>query len=557
MRTLLTTLHSKYIHPSLALPCLAAYCGQECGELLIREYTIHQPKENLLAQILACEPDVICFSVYIWNRTLSLELVRALKIARPLLRIVLGGPEVSFEEAVFFDNCPADALICGEGEIPLRQLLSDWQQNRQPATCPGLQLPGMDAGAAGQSLLEPLDQLPSPFAAGLVDLHRGYVYYESSRGCPYCCSFCMSSLETRVRSFSLPRIRQDLALLMGQGIAQIKFVDRTFNYHAERTREIIRYILELNRASRFHFEIGADLLDEETLQLLETVPPEMFQFEIGVQTTSQLTLERIGRKTSLEKLEENVRRLMRRGNIHLHLDLIAGLPGETAQDFYESFERVFRLAPHHLQVELVKLLPGSPLRKQAHEFGIHFDPAPPYTVLRTPDLEFNQLEELRGVGRLLDQTSNSGRFACFMRAVTEQFVAVVDFYRSLQAWWFESGLFEEPLGLRQQFDALYAFCGKLSQSLPLQEALARDFARAGRVVPGRAPAFFDCDLLIAEQQQVKLRVKQELAQVEPGEKLQHFAAAFKTLQPDISRSIVLFFYRSRNGMSPVCYEVFL
>ncbi len=557
MRTLLTTLHSKYIHPSLALPCLAAYCGHECGELLIDEYTIHQPKENLLARIIACEPDVVCFSVYIWNRQLSLVLAVALKKAVPHVRIVLGGPEVSFEEISFFAGGLVDALICGEGEIPLRHLLKAWQGNREPAPCSGLQLPGMTAAAAGQSLLDPLDMLPSPFAASLVDLNRGYVYYESSRGCPYSCSFCMSALDERVRSFSMTRIQQDLALLMQAQVAQIKFVDRTFNYHAERSREIIKYILKNNRGSHFHFEVGADLLDETTLQLLETVPPGMFQFEIGVQTTSSDTLGRIGRKTSLEKLETNVRRLLRAGNIHLHLDLIAGLPGESVEDFYTSLRRVFALEPQHLQVELVKLLPGAPLRQQAESLGLCFDPSPPYSVLRTPYLGFGELEQIRGVGRLLDLLNNSGRFKHFLRTADAIFLDRVDLYRQLRDWWQRAGLFDEPIGLRQQFEALHQFVKSLAGDLQLREALARDFALVGRVVPGKSPTFFNSDLTAEEQQRVKLRVKQELELSGAGEKLQHFAAVFETLSQTAPRSLVLYLYRSRSGKSPTVEEVIL
>jgi len=557
MRTLLTTLHSKYIHPSLALPCLAAFCGEDCGELQIDEYTIHQPKENLLARILARAPDVVCFSVYIWNRQLTLELAVALKKAVPHLRVVMGGPEVSFEDASFFAACPVDALICGEGEIPLRHLLTAWQHGQEPGPCPGLQLPGMDSGAAGKCLLETLDLLPSPFAAGLVDLDRGYVYYESSRGCPYRCSFCMSALDERVRSFSMARIQQDLGLLMQAQVAQIKFVDRTFNYDAGRSREIIEFILRHNRSSRFHFEVGADLLDEKSLQLLETVPVEMFQFEIGVQTTSPVTLGRIGRKSSLEKLEINVRRLLAAGNIHLHLDLIAGLPGESHEDFFASLRRVFAFEPEHLQIELVKLLPGSPLRQQAGEMQIYFDPAPPYAVLRTSRLAFSELEEIRGVGRLVDLLNNSGRFSYFLQAVDAAFCDRVDFYRKLQDWWCQAGLFDEPGSLRQQFDSLTEFVESSIEAPRLREALARDFALVGRVVPGAAPSFFNSELTPAERQQVKLRVKQELGQLEAGTKLQHFAAVFETLSKTAQRSLLLYLYRSRSGQSPTIEEVLL
>ena len=557
MRTLLTTLHSKYIHPSLALPCLAAFCGEDCGELQIDEYTIHQPKDNLLAQILACDPDVVCFSVYIWNRQLSLELAVALKKAVPQVRIVLGGPEVSFEEGSFFESCPVDALICGEGEIPLRHLLSAWQNGKEPATCPGLQLPGMDSAAAGQSLLETLDMLTSPFTAGLVDLGRGYVYYESSRGCPYSCSFCMSSLDERVRPFSMERIQQDLGLLMAAQVAQIKFVDRTFNYHAERSREIIQYILRHNRSSHFHFEVGADLLDEETLQLLETVPVGMFQFEIGVQTTSPVTLGRIGRKSSFEKLEANVRRLLDAGNIDLHLDLIAGLPGESNENFFASLRRVFTLKPQHLQVELVKLLPGAPLRQQAESLGIHFDPSPPYSVLRTPHLSFRELEQIRGVGRLVDLLNNSERFKHFLKVVDAVFCDRVEFYCQLQDWWQQAGLFDDPCSLQQQFDSLNRFAESSPEYLRFREALARDFALAGRVVPGKAPDFFNCELTSEEHQQVKLKVKKELDQLGTGEKLQHFVAVFETLQKTATRNVLLFLYRSRSGKSPTVEEIFL
>ncbi len=557
MRTLLTTLHSKYIHPSLALPCLAVFCGQECGEIQIEEFTIHQPKENILAAILSQEPDVVCFSVYIWNRQLTLELISVLKVAAPFLRVVLGGPEVSFEEASFFRSCPADAIICGEGEVPLKALLHAWQLAEDPPESKGLQLPGMGFCDAGRASLEDLDLLPSPFNAGLVDLQRGYVYYESSRGCPYNCSFCMSALDDKVRSFSMERIYQDLGLLMREQVAQIKFVDRTFNYHAKRSRKIIRYILENNRSSRFHFEIGADLLDEPTLALLETVPPGMFQFEVGVQTTNNKTLGQIERQTSLDKLENNVRRLLRAGNIHLHLDLIAGLPGETFDDFFVSLRQVLNLEPQHLQIELVKLLPGAPLRFQAEDLGLEFDPFPPYTVLRTSDLKFRELEVLRGIGRLLDLLNNSGRFLHFLRVTETVFGDQIIFYRELQSWWQEAGLFNEPVSLAQQFDAIAEFINSQHEPLRLREALARDFALVGRVVPGKAPAFFNCILSPEQQLRVKGKVKQELENLKAGEKLQHFAALFETVTPADSPSLLLYLYRSQNGKSPRVEEIFL
>jgi len=559
MRTLLTTLHSKYIHASLALPCLAAYCGKDCGDLLIREYTVHEPKESLLAQIMTTEPDVVVFSVYLWNRVLTLELVDCLKRIAPALKIVLGGPEVSFEDDGFLVRYPVDALICGEGEIPVRHLLSAWQSSEEPSVIPGLRT-RREPETNGQSQLGSLDELPSPFAAGLVDVTRGLVYYESSRGCPYDCSFCMSALDDRVRSFSMTRIFADLRLLIEAQTPQIKFVDRTFNYANRRAREIFTFILQHNRHCRFHFEIGAHLLDEETLQLLETVPVGMFQFEIGVQSTLPETLENIGRRASLEKLAENVRRLRRQGNIHLHLDLIAGLPGENYRQFLQSLDWTAQLYPHHLQLEPVKLLPGAPLRAQAEPLGLQFDPSPPYTVLRSPDLSYQDLERLRGIGRLLDLLVNSGRFRFLLPLLVERYRSLAAALEALDSYWREGHLYQASRSLRELFLLLDNFLQEKFAGDELREnreALARDFAHQERVVSGSAPDFFSVDLTLEEQEAVRRAVKQELSQLPRSGKVQYFASVFHHLPERAGRSILVFLYQTKSGEGQQIKELLL
>jgi anaerobic magnesium-protoporphyrin IX monomethyl ester cyclase len=416
MRVLLATLHSKFVHASLALPLLAGFCRASQRQLLIREYTVHEPKEAVLAAILAENPDVVALSVYIWNRRASLELADALAVAKPDLRIVVGGPEVSFDGPDLFARHPGlSALIRGEGELPLRDLLTAWQEQRPPADIPRLTWRSENRVVENPDgpTLATLDEIPSPFALELVDLSRGLVYLETSRGCPFRCAFCMSALDPRVRSYSMARIEADLSLLMEREVPCVKLVDRTFNYDAERARHIFSFILQHNRRSRFHFEIGAQLLDEATLQLLEKAPAGLFQFEIGVQSTRADTLAAIRRSTDLDVLFENVRRLRRADNIPLHLDLIAGLPGENYGEFCLSIDRLLDLRPHHLQLEPVKLLPGAPLRRQAAQFGLRHDPHPPYTVLGTPELSFADLERLRGMGRMLDLTWNAGRLRPF------------------------------------------------------------------------------------------------------------------------------------------------
>ncbi|SHI47781.1 anaerobic magnesium-protoporphyrin IX monomethyl ester cyclase [Malonomonas rubra DSM 5091] len=559
MRTLLTTLHSKYIHASLALPCLAAFCGDDCGELLIREYTVHEPKESLLAKIIACNADVVAFSVYLWNRQLTLELVNCLKLIDPQLKIVLGGSEISFEPDYFFQQHPVDALICGEGELPLRQLLSAWQRGEDPQLIPGLRLPSAPQ-ENGRSELERLAELPSPFAAGLVNLQRGLVYYESSRGCPYSCSFCMSALDDRVRSFPMPRIFSDLQFLIDAGVKQIKFVDRTFNYSNERSREIFEFILQKNRSSHFHFEIGAHLLDGKTLQLLERVPDDMFQFEIGVQSTLPETLAQIGRTASLEKLEENVRRLRQKENIHLHLDLIAGLPGEGYQHFMASLDRVAALQPHHLQVEPVKLLPGAPLRSQAAELGLKFDPLPPYSILRSPDIDYCQLEKLRGISRLLDLLVNSERFKHLLPLLIESFGGLSACLENLDSFWRSENLYDSPQALRQLAFSLDRYLQKSFSGDVLQryrEALARDYAHQERVVSGSEPSFFDCRINDLEKELVRQRVKQEVELLERSGKVQYFAGRFNSLPEAPDGCLLIFIYQTKSRKGQKVKEVML
>ncbi|HMB15892.1 MAG TPA: DUF4080 domain-containing protein [Pelovirga sp.] len=557
MKTLLTTLHSRYIHASLALPYLQAYCQPVCPAIQIVELTLNQPKENLLARIVAADANVICFSVYLWNRVMTLELVTCLKQINPDCRIVLGGPDISFETAAFFHQYPVDAIICGEGEIPLSHLLAAWQAGKKPTTIAGLQLPGEHA-TEQESLLDPLDLLPSPFAAELVDLNRGLVYYESSRGCPYLCSFCLSACSTRVRSFSMERIKADLDLLMEQQVKLIKFVDRTFNYDAVRTRKIFRYILEHNRSSAFHFEIGAHLLDESTLLLLEQVPPGVFQFEIGVQAVLPETLQRVSRAMSLELLADNVKALNERTNVHLHLDLVAGLPGSGLTEFFAAIDWTYALGADHLQIELVKLLPGTPLRQQVDDLKICHDPAPPYGVLSTAEWSFADLERVRGISRLNDLLVNSHKFPRLIGALIATFGSLSRCLDELNRYWCAQQLHAGSRSLRQLAEELARyvdqhFCGQAL--VALGEALARDYAHLERVVSGSAPGFFDQSLTTQEQTQVRQQVKKHLEGLERDRKVQFFSSVFYQLPEAPERRIITFIYVTRTSTGVEVEEV--
>lgn len=562
MRVLLATLHSKFVHASLALPLLAGFCRATQRQLLIREYTVHEPKEAVLAAILAENPDVVALSVYIWNRRASLELADALVVAKPDLRIVVGGPEVSFDGPDLFARHPGlSALIRGEGELPLRDLLTAWQEQRPPVNIPRLTWRSENRVVENPDgpTLATLDEIPSPFALELVDLSRGLVYLETSRGCPFRCAFCMSALDPRVRSYSMARIEADLSLLMEREVPCVKLVDRTFNYDAERARHLFSFILHHNRQSRFHFEIGAQLLDDATLQLLEKAPAGLFQFEIGVQSTRADTLAAIGRSTDLNVLFENVRRLRPADNIPLHLDLIAGLPGENYRDFCLSIDRLLDLRPHHLQLEPVKLLPGAPLRRQAAQFGLRHDPHPPYTVLGTPELSFADLERLRGMGRMLDLTWNAGRLTTFFNQLSRLCQSPAAALEQLADYWHLHQLDRRPLSQRELFQQLWLFIldsYDADDRLILRSCLARDFALCERCPADRVPEFVDLALHPDEAEQSKVLIQAETKRIKgQGIKLQHLTVAFSHLPNTVGRSVCLFLYRTAPGRSMEITEI--
>ena len=565
MKTILTTLHSKFIHPSLALPCLAAYCGDEYGQILIREFTIHEPRENILAALLNEHPDVIAFSVYIWNRVETMALLDAIHVAAPHIRLILGGPETSYAAPEIWTLHPGiSAIVHGEGEQPLRSLLQAWSSAAPSHPIPGVtwRTPHGPEGNPEAHLLANLDEIPSPFATGLMDCDKGFVYYETSRGCPYSCAFCMSALDTRVRSFSMERIEHDLLWLMQHEIPKIKLVDRTFNYNPERARTIFAFILEHNRSSHFHFEIGAHLLDQATLQLLEQVPPDMFQFEIGVQSTFEPTLSAIKRHVPLQTLLQNVKHLLDKTHIHIHLDLIAGLPGDDFSMVLHGIDQLMELRPHHLQIEALKLLPGAPLRRDAQRLGLRFDPNPPYQILNSERMDFFTLERLRGMSRLLDLTWNCGRATNFLIELGRQRQGFATALADLEAYWNQHHLLRFPLGQKEIFTHLGAAAAAMfassSQTLELLlQTLMRDLALREPISQGKIPDFFNASLSSAEEQGVKERVSAKLEQIRgKGIKLQYFAAHFPALAAKhASRHhmtggtgcIRLYFYLSQSG----------
>lgn len=510
MKILLATLHAKYVHSSLALPSLAAACaGIRDAAVTIREYTVNEPAAEVLRRIVAEEPDLAAFSCYIWNIGATLRLVSDLKQILPGTVVVLGGPEVSYGAFELLErNREVDVIVRGEGEETFRELVAHlaetgggrdaWQ--RVATDIPGLVCrEGSEIVATtNRAPLADLDAIPSPFAAGLADLSKPLVYYETSRGCPFSCAFCLSSLEKGVRSFSSERIEADLGLLMEQKVKTVKLVDRTFNYDAERANVIWEFILGHNRESRFHFEIAADLLTEANLRLLERVPAGMFQFEIGVQSGEEETLARVARLSELDRLFAAVRRLVRDTAVIIHLDLVAGLPHEDFDGFLRSLQRLLEAAPHHIQVEPLKVLKGSAMRRIALEEGYRYSESPPYTILRTPWLSFREITRIEGIARLLDLYYNSGRFGTTL-ALLAGATPRAQLFAAFAAYREERPV--EGTSLAALFEAFWEFIQDSGMGEErVGEALCFDYCRADFPAAGRLPRFFPARIETADRQ---------------------------------------------------------
>jgi len=501
MKVLLATLHSKYIHASLALPYLAASIHGMSGiETVVREYTVNESLSQIMRGIMDEEADVVAFSCYIWNIEFVERIASDLKKLRPHTAIIVGGPEVSHTaNEVLEKNGAFDMVIRGEGETTWRELVRHLRnegslQERHPGIPAGLVFRNGDTICAtpARESIHDLDEIPSPFALGLADLRKPLVYYETSRGCPFSCAFCLSSLDQGVRSFSLERIRSDLRILMDRNVAVIKFVDRTFNYDESRAEEIWDFILTRNKKSKFHFEIAADLLTGRNLETLRKVPPGMFRFEIGVQATARETLERVGRNSDTKRLLETSRRLAAETGVTVHLDLVAGLPGEDAEGFLRSLQRLFLVSPHHIQVEPLKILKGSPMSEIAKRERYLFSSTPPYQILTTPDLSFGEIGRIEDIARLLDLYYNSNRF---VRSLSEIGLSIPlsVFFSEMSNYMRKQPETGHP-SLAALFTLLWRFVEKVipsGNSEIVRDALCYDFCLVEYPSTGVSPPFFN------------------------------------------------------------------
>ncbi len=423
MKTVLTTFNAKYIHTSLALRWLYVANKERC-DISFREYTIKENVGKVAEELLTLDCDVLGLSVYIWNVSHTRELISLLRKKNPSLVIILGGPEVMYEPEFFLENWPVDYIISGEGEFVLGDLLQAIEKGEE-IEIGGVSRKGKISKQIVRADLEKLSVLPSPYMLeeDIENLKNRLVYFETSRGCPYQCQYCLSSLEKGVRYYPTGHILQNLKYLIDNGAKQIKFLDRTFNLNKDHTHTVFDFLIDNYRPNlSCQFEVYADLLKDDMIDYLNReVPKDFFRFEIGIQSTYEPTNIAVRRKQDFPLLASNVKKIMDGGKIDLHLDLIAGLPYETLERFIRSFNDVFALGAKEVQLGFLKMLRGTNLRRDAEKYGYKYDTEAPYEIEYNTDISRADLDQIHDAEHALEKFWNSGRFKNTMEVLFSEY----------------------------------------------------------------------------------------------------------------------------------------
>lgn len=427
-KVVLCVLNSKYIHSSLAPWCLYTSAKKECGEdfsLTVVEGTINEKEEDIFGRIMAEKPHIVTFSCYIWNIKKTLCLCRRIKEGNEDIKIILGGPEVAYNQAsVLSENSFVDFILSGEGEVVLPAFLKSLEKNEAE------KVKGVSFMKDGRTYISFADEpektdFPTPYCEEYFSSLKGRIaYIESSRGCPFSCAFCLSGRCGKVRFFPPDRVKNEMLSLCRNGAKTVKFVDRTFNCNLKRAKEILLFIkegygTEIPDDVCFHFEIAADIADEELLSLVSSMPKGSVQFEIGIQSFNEKTLSAIGRKTDIKRVEKNIKALLKNRNCHIHIDLIAGLPEEDYKSFTDGFNRAYYLKADMLQLGFLKILHGSPMGEDREKYPCAYSEDAPYEVISTPWISEEELGRLHIAENELERLYNSGRFRHSLSYVLE------------------------------------------------------------------------------------------------------------------------------------------
>ena len=469
MKFLLTAINAKFIHSNPAIYSLRACVGEKLQPYVeLAEFTINESLESILEGIWKHQPDAIGFSCYIWNWKLIREILAELPKLLPNTEIWLGGPEVTYDGPGLLKEFPqVTGIMVGEGEVTFRELLEQYlweaegtqkQFGKRTEERFG-QITGLCLASGYTAPRELTDLTTLPFLyENMEPFTNRIIYYETSRGCPYRCSYCLSSIDKKVRLRDISVVKRELQFFLDQKVKQVKFIDRTFNCDHRHAMEIWQYIHEHdNGVTNFHFEISADILREEEIALLNQFRPGLAQLEIGVQSTNPETIRAIKRIMDVDKLEKIVAAIHQGHNIHQHLDLIAGLPYEDYESFGRSFDRVYGMQPEQLQLGFLKVLKGSDMQGNAQEYGIHYLEQPPYEVLYTNWISYGEIRRLKRIEEMVELYYNSGQFTHTLPVLEKAFSGPFAMYEALADYYQEQGYFTNSPARAYRYQILLEF----------------------------------------------------------------------------------------------------
>ncbi len=466
IKTLLVAINAKYIHTSLAVRSIYTYCKENNTNINIKEFTINNDEDTIINEIYEEKPDFLGFSCYIWNVNIILDIISTIKKLLPDIKIFVGGPEVSYDYEYIFEK-GVDIVCIGEGEQTVKELVDKFNTTKyidksfESIEGIAFKVNNNLIITNDRKLLE-LDKIPFVYKEGLYGTENKILYYEASRGCPYSCQYCLSSLEKGLRFLTEERVKQDLDFFLKNNVKQVKFVDRTFNCNKKFALLIWNYLIDNdNGMTNFHFEISADIIDEDMINTLKKARVGLFQFEIGVQSTNNNTLDEIKRKTNLKKLFDRVNEIKKLKNIHQHLDLIAGLPFEDYEIFKKSFNDVFKVYPEQFQLGFLKLLKGSGLRINAKKYGIVYKDKAPYEVLYTNLINYDKMTTLKNIEEMVEIYYNSGKAINTIKYGIKFFKSPFDFFENLVTYWINNKYNNISHSKMKLYEIIYTFLSSI------------------------------------------------------------------------------------------------
>ena len=581
MNILLTAINAKYIHSNLAVYSLRAYAAGKCErykeEIGIAEYTINQPLDQILMDLYKRKPEVLCFSCYLWNIEYVEQLVAELGKIMPQTDIWLGGPEVSYHASHMLEQFPqVYGIMRGEGEETFLELAEFYYNNSEKSLeqCEKVQRLKEIVGITfrdGEEIIETADRSVMdlskvPFVYEDLDVFKNkIIYYESSRGCPFSCSDCLSSIDKCLRFRDLELVKKELQFFIDHEIPQVKFVDRTFNCKHSHSMEIWSYIKEHDKGkTNFHFEVAADLLNEEELNLISTMRPGLIQLEIGVQSTNEQTIKEIHRTMKFSQVTEVVNRVHAAKNIHQHLDLIAGLPFEDYNSFHKSFCDVYALRPEQLQLGFLKVLKGSYMEEKTKDYELLYQNRPPYEVLSTKWLPYSDVIRLKGLEEMVEVYYNSRQFEHTMELLEQVFGDAFVMFEEISNYYEEHGYYGVNHNRVARYEILYAFIKEVAL-VQYETLLTEEQFRQTLVMDlylrenmKNRPAFAGDSLVSKEVERTFYDTEAEEHQYLKGyEKYDKRQLRKMTHLENIDGHLILFDYQNRNPLTnqATTYEV--